>query len=198
MQKDVKTIVYVLTNKRVIDRTVEVPELPEQKHNKPEVFFIKYKTPTEKVESKAVYETVDQLDGHGAGLSPRVEANQVYEPTNVQHEGFHSEGITAVAPQQVQSFVANHPAQGDFQTLHASSVQEVQPSQATLTSYDSPLYPGLGSSSGSVSQSQFGGTASGSSGQFLNIGGVGSSSSSSHATNLEYIPPVGGSSCTSC
>ncbi|XP_055684666.1 uncharacterized protein LOC129790873 [Lutzomyia longipalpis] len=198
-QKNEKTIIYVLSNKRVIDRTVEVPDLPEQKKSKPEVFFIKYKTPTEHVDSQAVYETVDHVDGHAAGLSPRFETNQV------QHEGVHSAGITVAAPQQnVQMFSADAQSQGAYQTLHSSSVQEIQ-NKPTLTSYDSPVYSldtsGFGSSSGSAHGSasgsaQFGGSStSGSALQFLNTGFA---PSGSQATNLEYIPPVGGSSCTTC
>ncbi|GAB0089348.1 hypothetical protein DMENIID0001_038740 [Sergentomyia squamirostris] len=227
-QKNVKTIVYVLSNKRVIDRTVDVPELPDQKHQKPEVFFIKYKTPTEKIESKAVYETVDQVDGHAAGLSPRVEG-QVYEPSYVQNEGLHSEGVSVVSPQQTHTFAASGPSQASFQTVHTGSAQQSKP---ILTSYDSPLYlnsNSFGSSSGSstggqqfggstTSGQQFGGSATlgqqfgGSSTGGQQFGGSATSGSSSQflntgfgsptgqANNLEYIPPAapGGSSCSTC
>ena len=74
-----KTLVYVLTDKQRIENRIEVPEVDQAKLQKPEVFFVKNNKPTEVVNSKIKYETVEAINGaeNGAlnGVPNKVSGN---------------------------------------------------------------------------------------------------------------------------
>jgi len=78
-QTQEKTLVYVLTDKKRIENRIEVPEVDQAKLQKPEVFFIKNNKPTEVINSKIKYETVDAVNGaeNGAvnGVANKVSGN---------------------------------------------------------------------------------------------------------------------------
>lgn len=128
-----KTLIYVVSDKKRIENRIEVPEVDQAKPQKPEVFFIKHNHPTQVVNSKIKYETVDAIHGadYGAvnGVPNRVSSDHIqYDAPSTPTESNSFQNIANIAQTQgIQSALnAFNTGLGVFNVFNSAANSGVQ------------------------------------------------------------------------